>query len=38
MQIYAHFPLRLIEQIIQTDLVLYDFCVGIIQKAISDEI
>ena len=34
-QFYAQFPLISIEQIVQTDLVLYVFCTGVIQQTIS---
>ena len=34
-QVYTHFPLISIEQIVQTDLVLYVFCIGVIQQTIS---
>ena len=34
-QVYPHFPLISIEQIVQTDLVLYVFCIGVIQQTIS---
>ena len=34
-QFYTQFPLISIEQIVQTDLVLYVFCIGVIQQTIS---